>query len=182
MKCPYCGHLEDRVLDSRETREGAATRRRRECLTCRRRFTTYEQIEDVAPMVVKKDGRRERFDPAKLRAGLQRACEKRPIESRAVELLLNDVEAMVAERVDREISAAEIGAFLMKRLHELDKVAYVRFASVYKDFQDPEEFVREIHGILAGAKALPAPVPSSNGSGSGETKPAPHSARREKKA
>jgi transcriptional repressor NrdR len=156
MKCPYCGHGDDRVIDSRETRAGEATRRRRECLSCKRRYTTYERLEEIAYMVVKKDARRERFNRKKLMEGLLKACEKRPIEARAIEAIVDDVEAMLSERVDREVRAQEIGAFVMGRLHELDKVAYVRFASVYKDFQDPEEFVKEIQEILSDRKAAQA--------------------------
>jgi transcriptional repressor NrdR len=156
MKCPYCGHRDDRVIDSRETRAGEATRRRRECLSCKRRYTTYEHLEEIAYMVVKKDARRERFNRKKLMEGLLKACEKRPVETRAIEAIVDDVEAMLSERVDREVRAQEVGAFVMGRLQELDKVAYVRFASVYKDFQDPEEFVKEIHGILSDRKAAQA--------------------------
>jgi transcriptional repressor NrdR len=166
MKCPYCAHPEDKVIDSRETREGLATRRRRECLSCKRRFTTYEQVEEIAAMVVKKDNSRERFQRQKLLKGIAIACEKRPVEARAIEAIVDDIEARLSERVDREMQAREIGAAVMERLRELDKVAYVRFASVYKDFQDPEEFVREIQGMLSGAKASSSvPVQTAEGNG-----------------
>src|SRR5213594_1549664 len=134
MKCPFCGHLQDKVVDSRESKEGDAIRRRRQCLACQRRFTSYERIEEIPYMVVKKDGRRERFDRQKLLSGLIKACHKRPVSLKTLEALVDDVENMVQERPDREIAAPEIGAHVMGRLRDLDQVAYVRFASVYRRF------------------------------------------------
>jgi len=148
MKCPFCGHAEDKVVDSRESREGEAIRRRRQCLGCRRRFTTYERIDEIPYMVVKKDGRREKFDRQKVLAGLLRACEKRPISMGKLESIVNEGEALVVESTDRERSTREIGQLLMERLKKLDKVAYVRFASVYQDFKDIREFMDELKGLL----------------------------------
>jgi transcriptional repressor NrdR len=136
MRCPFCSENRDRVVDSRESREGATIRRRRECLACGRRFTSYEQIEDISYMVVKRDDRREAFQRGKLLAGLKRACEKRPVPARRLEELVAEVEATLHEREEREISSQEIGTLLMERLHGLDPVAYVRFASVYRRFED----------------------------------------------
>ncbi len=148
MKCPYCGHLEDKVVDSRESREGAAIRRRRECLECGRRFTSYERIDEVPYMVIKKDGRRERFDRQKVLSGLLRACEKRPVSTSQLEEIVTEVEFLVQESNDRERSTQEIGEVLMERLRKLDKVAYVRFASVYLDFKDIKEFMAELRELL----------------------------------
>jgi transcriptional repressor NrdR len=148
MKCPFCGHAEDKVVDSRESREGEAIRRRRQCLGCRRRFTTYERIDEIPYMVVKKDGRREKFDRQKVLAGLLRACEKRPISMGKLESIVNEAEALVVESTDRERSTHEIGQLLMERLKKLDKVAYVRFASVYQDFKDIREFMDELKALL----------------------------------
>jgi transcriptional repressor NrdR len=148
MKCPFCGHAEDKVVDSRESREGEAIRRRRQCLGCRRRFTTYERIDEIPYMVVKKDGRREKFDRQKVLAGLLRACEKRPISMGKLETIVNEAEALVVESTDRERSTREIGQLLMERLKKLDKVAYVRFASVYQDFKDIREFMDELKALL----------------------------------
>jgi transcriptional repressor NrdR len=148
MKCPFCGHAEDKVVDSRESREGEAIRRRRQCLGCRRRFTTYERIDEIPYMVVKKDGRREKFDRQKVLAGLLRACEKRPISMGKLENIVNEAEALVVESTDRERSTREIGQLLMERLKKLDKVAYVRFASVYQDFKDIREFMDELKTLL----------------------------------
>jgi transcriptional repressor NrdR len=147
MRCPYCGHLEDRVVDSREAQEGQATRRRRECLSCARRFTTYERIEDVLPQVVKKDGRREGFDRRKIVEGVTRACQKRPVSGEDVEALVAAVERQVQESGEREIRTAAIGEAVMKRLRALDEVAYVRFASVYRAFRDVGEFMTELEGL-----------------------------------
>lgn len=144
MKCPFCGHLEDRVIDSRESKEGEAIRRRRQCLGCERRFTTYERIDEVPYMVVKKDGRREKFDRQKVLSGLLKACEKRPVSMGRLSELVDQVEARVTESPDREVSTTEIGEFLMARLRDLDKIAYVRFASVYRDFQDEQAFLNEL--------------------------------------
>ena len=148
MKCPFCGHLEDKVVDSRESKEGDSIRRRRECLSCERRYTTYERVDEIPYMVVKKDGRREKFDRQKILAGLLRACEKRPVSMNQLETVGNEVEALVMESPDRECPSREIGELMMKRLRELDKVAYVRFASVYLDFQDVKEFLDELRRLL----------------------------------
>ena len=144
MKCPFCGHLKDRVVDSRESGAGDAIRRRRECLECERRFTSYERIEEIPYFVVKKDGRREAFDRKKMMSGLHRACEKRPIPALALEKIVEEIEQLVQESPDREVEAKEIGRHVMGRLRELDKVAYVRFASVYRQFEDVEEFMAEL--------------------------------------
>jgi transcriptional repressor NrdR len=148
MKCPFCSHLHDRVVDSRESKEGDAIRRRRECLACERRFTTYERIDEVPYMAIKKDGRREKFDRQKVLGGLLKACEKRPISMARLSELVNRVEAKVSDSPDREISTTEIGEFLMEGLRELDKIAYVRFASVYRDFQDEEAFFNELKTLM----------------------------------
>jgi transcriptional repressor NrdR len=148
MKCPFCGHLEDKVVDSRESREGEAIRRRRECLECGRRFTSYERIDEVPYMVIKKDGRRERFDRQKVLAGLLKACEKRPVSTSQLEEIVTEVECFVQESNDRERSTQEVGEVLMERLRKLDKVAYVRFASVYLDFKDIKEFMSELRELL----------------------------------
>jgi transcriptional repressor NrdR len=148
MKCPYCGHLEDKVVDSRESKEGEVIRRRRECLACSKRFTSYERIDQIPHMVVKKDGRREAFDREKVLAGLRRACEKRPVPTKTLESIADRVEAMVQESPDREVSTGVIGEFLMERLRELDRVAFVRFASVYRDFKDVDQFMATLKGLL----------------------------------
>ncbi len=150
MKCPFCNHLEDKVVDSRESREGDAIRRRRECLACERRFTTYERIDEVPYMVVKKDGRREKFDRQKVLSGLLKACEKRPVSMVQLSDLVNKVESRVSDSPDREISTTEIGEFLMDSLRDLDKIAYVRFASVYRDFQDEQAFLNELKNLTGG--------------------------------
>lgn len=155
MKCPYCGAVEDRVVDSREARQGAAIRRRRECGACERRFTTYETIEDVPTMVVKKDGRRELFDRSKLLGGLLRACEKRSVPPRTLESLVDEIEAMAADASDRELPTTEIGLIVMDRLRELDKVAYVRFASVYRQFEDVSEFLDELRALMGPGPVRP---------------------------
>ena len=148
MKCPFCNHLEDKVVDSRESKEGDAIRRRRECLACERRFTTYERIDEVPYMAVKKDGRREKFDRQKVLTGLLKACEKRPVGMGKLADLVNQVESRVSDSPDREISTTEIGEFLMESLKDLDKIAYVRFASVYRDFQDEQAFVNELKNLM----------------------------------
>ena len=148
MKCPFCNHLHDKVVDSRESKEGEAIRRRRECLACERRFTTYERIDEVPYMVVKKDGRREKFDRQKVLGGLLKACEKRPVSMAKLSDLVNRVESRVSDSPDREISTTEIGEFLMESLRDLDKIAYVRFASVYRDFQDEEAFFNELKLLM----------------------------------
>ncbi|MBZ5553969.1 MAG: transcriptional regulator NrdR [Acidobacteriia bacterium] len=148
MKCPYCSHIEDKVVDSRESKEGEAIRRRRECLRCGKRFTTYERIDEIPYMVVKKDGRREKFDRGKILAGLLHACEKRPVSMAKMEEIVNQVESYVMESPTRERLTKEIGEILMKNLKKLDKVAYVRFASVYLDFKDVTEFMGEVKELL----------------------------------
>jgi transcriptional repressor NrdR len=148
MKCPFCGHLGDKVVDSRESKEGEVIRRRRECLECGRRFTSYERIDEIPYMVIKKDGSRERFERQKLIAGLLKACEKRPVSISAVEKVADRVEAMLQERPEKEIPTAEVGAFVMQELKRLDKVAYVRFASVYRHFRDIGEFMNELKDLL----------------------------------
>ena len=148
MKCPFCGHLDDKVVDSRESQEGEVIRRRRECADCGRRFTSYERIDEIPYMVVKKDGTRERFERQKVITGMLKACEKRPVSVAALEAVANRVEATLQERPDKEISAEEVGAFVMDELRTLDKVAYVRFASVYRHFRDIGEFMTELKGLL----------------------------------
>ncbi|MCL4402392.1 MAG: transcriptional regulator NrdR [Acidobacteria bacterium] len=149
MKCPFCSHMEDRVVDSRESKEGDAIRRRRQCLACERRFTSYERIDEVPYMVIKKDGRREKFDRQKVLTGLLKACEKRPISMGRLSELVDEVESKVTDSPDREISTTEIGELLIDRLRELDKIAYVRFASVYRDFQDEQAFYNELRKLTA---------------------------------
>jgi transcriptional repressor NrdR len=148
MKCPFCNHLEDKVVDSRETKEGDTIRRRRECMGCERRYTTYERIDEVPYMVIKKDGRREKFDRQKVLGGLLKACEKRPVSMSKLSELVNQVESKVSDSPDREISTTEIGEFLMESLRDLDKIAYVRFASVYRDFQEEEAFFNELKQLM----------------------------------
>ena len=148
MKCPYCAHLGDKVVDSRESREGEVIRRRRECLGCGKRFTSYERIDEIPYMVVKKDGSRERFERQKLVAGLLKACEKRPVSVSSLEAIADRVEGTLQERAEKEISTNEIGAFVMQELKKLDKVAYVRFASVYRHFRDIGEFMTELKDLL----------------------------------
>ncbi len=148
MLCPFCAHKEDKVIDSRESKEADVIRRRRECLKCSRRFTTYERIDEVPYMVVKKDGRREKFDRQKVLSGLLRATEKRPVSMGKLAQLVDEVESKLAENADREISTIAIGEALMERLKSLDKVAYVRFASVYRDFQDVEAFMGELNNLI----------------------------------
>jgi transcriptional repressor NrdR len=148
VKCPFCSHVEDKVVDSRESKEGEVIRRRRECLGCGKRFTSYERIDQIPHMVVKKDGRRERFDREKVLAGLLRACEKRPVPMKTLEVVVDRAEAMVHESPDREVPSVAIGEFLMDRLRELDKVAFIRFASVYREFKDVDQFMATLKGLL----------------------------------
>ncbi len=148
MKCPFCGHLKDKVVDSRESKEGEVIRRRRQCLSCGRRFTSYERMDEIPYMVVKKDGSRERFERQKVIAGLLKACEKRPVSVAALEDVADRIEVALQDRTEKEITAGEIGAFLMEELKRLDKVAYVRFASVYRHFRDIGEFMTELRGLL----------------------------------
>lgn len=148
MRCPFCGFLEDKVVDSRESKDGDSIRRRRECLDCGRRFTSYERIDEIPYMVVKKDGRREVFERNKIMSGLLRACEKRPISASQLESIVDLVEKNVQEAPDREISTSEVGKIIMERLKTLDKVAYVRFASVYLEFEDVSEFMTELKDLV----------------------------------
>jgi transcriptional repressor NrdR len=148
VNCPFCGFREDRVIDSRESKEGDLIRRRRECLQCLRRFTTYERIDEIPYMVVKKDGRREKFDRQKVLAGLLKACEKRPVSMNKLAELVDEVEGALAEKAEREISTSDVGELLMRRLISLDKIAYVRYASVYRDFQDVEAFLLELKDLM----------------------------------
>ncbi len=148
MKCPFCSENDDRVVDSRESRGGATIRRRRECLSCKKRFTSYEQIEDIPFMVVKDDGSREEFSRKKMLNGLLKACEKRPVPLSELESLVDDAESLLQEQADRELPTSTIGAFLMDRLRELDQVAYVRFASVYRRFEDIDAFMEELDALI----------------------------------
>ena len=148
MKCPYCTHLGDKVVDSRESREGEVIRRRRECLGCGKRFTSYERIDEIPYMMVKKDGTRERFERQKLIAGLLKACEKRPVSVSALEAVADKVESTLQDRAEKEMPTTEVGAFVMQELKKLDKVAYVRFASVYRHFRDIGEFMTELKNLL----------------------------------
>jgi len=148
MKCPFCAHLEDKVVDSREGKDGRVIRRRRECLGCARRFTSYERIDEIAFMVVKKDERREPYDRGKILAGLARACQKRPVSPSSLEGIADEIEQILQASGEREIAAQVIGEKVMERLRQLDTVAYVRFASVYRQFQDVDQFMRELRGIL----------------------------------
>lgn len=148
MICPFCGHKQDRVIDSRESKEGDVIRRRRECLKCTRRFTTYERSDEIPFMVVKRDGRREKFDRQKILEGLLKACEKRPIPMPKLAEVVNEVESKLADNPEREMPTTEVGELLMQRLRTLDKIAYVRFASVYRDFQDVEAFLVELKDLL----------------------------------
>src|SRR6478735_7604014 len=148
MLCPFCGHIEDKVVDSRESKDGDSIRRRRECLDCGRRFTSYERIDEIPYMVVKKDGKRESWDRHKVLAGLFRACEKRPISSNQLETIVDEVEKNVQDSLDRELATSDIGKIIMRRLKSLDKVAYVRFASVYLEFADVSEFMGELKALV----------------------------------
>jgi transcriptional repressor NrdR len=144
VKCPFCDELEDKVVDSRMAKEGEVIRRRRECLGCKRRYTTYERVEEILPMVVKKDGRRESFDRTKILAGLKKACEKRPISTATIEEVTDRIEKRIQEMGETEIESRIVGEELMKELHQLDQVAYVRFASVYREFKDIDQFMEEL--------------------------------------
>jgi transcriptional repressor NrdR len=148
MRCPFCQDAENKVIDSRESHEGAVIRRRRECLACKRRFTTYERVEELTPLIVKKDGRREAFDRDKLLQGLKKACEKRPVSSEQVEGLALDIERKLQEMGEKEVPSSFIGEEVMRRLQALDEVAYVRFASVYRSFRDIAEFMSELKELL----------------------------------
>jgi transcriptional repressor NrdR len=158
MKCPFCGFVNDKVVDSRESKEAESIRRRRECLQCGKRFTTYERIDEIPYMVVKKDGRREKFERQKVLNGLLHACEKRPVSMGKLEQIVNEAESFVIDSPERERKSSEIGELIMNRLRKLDKVAYVRFASVYLDFKDVQEFMTELKDLLKTKEGtLPAP-------------------------
>ena len=148
MRCPYCGWTEDKVVDSRESRDVTSIRRRRECLQCTRRFTSYERIEEIPAYVVKKNEGRELFDRAKVLAGLRRACEKRPVSPRQLEAIVDEIESAIQAKPDKEMSTNEIGHLCVERLRDIDKVAYVRFASVYREFKDVGDFVEEVRELL----------------------------------
>lgn len=148
MKCPYCGYLESKVVDSRPADEGASIRRRRECLSCHKRFTTYETMESLPLMVIKKDGSRQSFDRGKVMGGLIRACEKRPVSYQTLEGLVAEIELSLQNQIDREVSSSHIGELVLERLKQLDEVAYVRFASVYREFKDINSFMAELNHLM----------------------------------
>ena len=152
MNCPFCAHPKDKVVDSREANSGDSIRRRRECLECGKRFTSYERIDEIPYLVIKKDGRREAFDRGKLTAGLHTACEKRPVSAKAIETVVDDIESMLHDSTEREVDAQAIGERVMEQLRELDKVAYVRFASVYRRFEDVQAFMSELRDLLETRK------------------------------
>jgi len=152
MKCPYCAYQEDKVIDSRSSKNGLAVRRRRECLQCNQRFTTYEQVEEVLPMVVKKDNTRAPFDRFKIIAGMRKACEKRPVATQDIEEAVDEIEKIIQNKMEKEISSKEIGEFVMHKLEKLDEVAYVRFASVYRQFKDINAFLEEVKHLLGKPK------------------------------
>lgn len=156
MKCPFCGELDNKVIDSRLSKDGNVIRRRRECLICDRRFTTYEHIEEIPIMIVKKDGRREVFSREKVRSGMQRACEKRNISMNAIEESIDELERDLRETGKKEIPSSKVGEWVMEALHKLDDVAYVRFASVYREFKDVNDFVSELKNLLSSGKAVKA--------------------------
>lgn len=148
MKCPFCGHPDSKVVDSRPDKGGAAIRRRRECESCAKRFTTHERIEEMLPLICKKDGRREPFDRLKVVSGIKKACEKRPVSIEEIERMADRLEARLQESSEREIPASQVGEWIMKELHDTDEVAYVRFASVYRSFKDISEFMDELQELL----------------------------------
>lgn len=159
MKCPFCGNLEDKVIDSRTSREGEAIRRRRECLKCGKRFTSYERVDDILPMVVKKDGRRESFDRVKVLGGLKKACEKRPISIDTLEGVVDSIEKKLINLGTREVPSTWIGEEVMNSLRETDKVAYVRFASVYRQFKDINELMDEVKTLFEQRNPFPGRSP-----------------------
>lgn len=168
MRCPFCQDPENKVIDSRESQEGSVIRRRRECLACSRRFTTYERVEELLPLVAKKDGRREMYDRDKVLSGLQKACEKRPVSSEQLEHIVDDLERGLQESGEKEVPSSRIGEDVMRRLHDLDEVAYVRFASVYRSFRDISEFMRELKDLIeerahSGGRKGGRPRKESNG-------------------
>ncbi len=148
MRCPYCGNKNDSVIDSRVSKNASSVRRRRECLRCKRRFTTYEYVEKIPLMIIKKDGRREAFDRQKLINGILKACEKRPVSVERIERLVDDIERKLEKKYDQEVKSKDIGELVMKSLHELDEIAYVRFASVYRQFRDVGQFMKELKTFL----------------------------------
>lgn len=162
MRCPYCAHIEDKVVDSRESKDGDSIRRRRECLGCGRRFTSYERIDEIPFMVVKKDGRRETFERGKVLSGLFRASEKRPISVNQLEAVADEVEKNVQDSLEREMPTTEIGKIIMRRLKSLDKVAYVRFASVYLEFEDVSAFMAELKDLVRSRERAPAGKPKKS--------------------
>ncbi len=163
MKCPVCGAIDDKVIDSRLGKDNAVIRRRRECLSCGKRFTTYERIEEILPYVIKKDGRREAFDRRKIIEGMRRACEKRPISIERIEAVADAIEQELIERPDKEVSVASIGERVMDALRRMDDIAYVRFASVYRSFRDIDEFIKEIKELYELKDAREQHIPQ-NGS------------------
>lgn len=163
MKCPFCGHDDTRVIDSRLGKEGNNIRRRRECVGCERRFTTYERVEETLPLVIKKDGRRETFDRQKVVAGMQRACEKRPVPVAAIERVVEQIEQSLQESGEKEVPSSRVGEAIMQALQSLDEVAYVRFASVYRQFRDINEFMAELKEILAKGAMAPTSLPERDG-------------------
>jgi transcriptional repressor NrdR len=167
MRCPFCRHGGNRVIDSRLSGDGTAIRRRRVCSSCKRRFTTYERVEEITPMVIKKDGRREPYDRLKIIAGLKKACEKRAVSMEVIEQVADRVEAAVLERGGKEVPSSFIGGAVMKELHEIDQVAYVRFASVYRSFKDIEEFMHELEDLISSRRreeqTVAAPVKGKGG-------------------
>jgi transcriptional repressor NrdR len=148
MKCPFCAHLEDKVIDSRLSQDGGVTRRRRECLACSKRYTTYERVEEMLPLIIKKDGTREAFDRSKILSGLKKACEKRPVSIEDIEKAIDRLETKLMESGEREVTSSVIGEAVMEELRGLDEVAYVRFASVYREFRDINEFMKELRELL----------------------------------
>jgi transcriptional repressor NrdR len=167
MRCPFCRHRGNRVIDSRLANDGMLIRRRRACSGCKRRFTTYERVEEAAPMVVKKDDRREPFDRAKIVAGLKRACEKRPVSMETIEQIANNIETAMTEQSEREVPSSAVGAAVMNELHKIDQVAYVRFASVYRQFKDIDEFMHELEDLINQRKQAPAPRAAGEKKGNG---------------
>lgn len=149
MKCPFCTDLDNKVIDSRLSKDGTVVRRRRECISCHRRFTTHERVEDIMPVVIKKDGRREIFDKSKMLSGVQKACSNRPVSMDDIEDLVDRVERYFQDRGDKEINCTEVGEIIMRELHQLDEVAYVRFASVYRQFKDINDFMTEVKELLS---------------------------------
>ncbi len=149
MKCPFCTDLDNKVIDSRLSKDGTVVRRRRECISCHRRFTTHVRVEDIMPVVIKKDGRREIFDKSKMLSGVQKACSNRPISMDDIENLVDRVERYFQDRGDKEINCTEVGEIIMRELHQLDEVAYVRFASVYRQFKDISDFMTEVKELLS---------------------------------